>query len=209
VITNVGAFLAISALLAVAPGPDTAITTRNALVGGRRAGLFTILGVSLGLTIWTLATGVGVAALLRASEPAFVALKVAGAVYLCWLGLQAIRSALRKPSSAGGGHVVRRPIAPRVAFRQGLLTNLGNPKIAVFFTSFLPQFTPAQEASFGSLVLLGVLFCLVGLTWLTVYVLAIARVGDFLRRPRPRRVLDFVTGTVLVGFGIRLATEHR
>jgi len=209
VITNVGAFLAISALLAVAPGPDTAITTRNALVGGRRAGLFTILGVSLGLTIWTLATGVGVAALLRASEPAFVALKVAGAVYLCWLGVQAIRSALRKPGSAGAGHVVRRPIAPRVAFRQGLLTNLGNPKIAVFFTSFLPQFTPAHEASFGSLVLLGVLFCLVGLTWLTIYVLAIARIGDFLRRPRPRRVLDFVTGTVLVGFGIRLATEHR
>jgi RhtB (resistance to homoserine/threonine) family protein len=209
VITNVGAFLAISALLAVAPGPDTAITTRNALVGGRRAGLFTILGVSLGLTIWTLATGIGVAALLRASEPAFVALKVAGAVYLCWLGVQAIRSALRKPGSADGGHVVRRPIAPRVAFRQGLLTNLGNPKIAVFFTSFLPQFTPAHEASFGSLVLLGVLFCLVGLTWLTVYVLAIARIGDFLRRPRPRRVLDFVTGTVLVGFGIRLATEHR
>ena len=208
-ITNVGAFLAISALIAVAPGPDTAITTRNALVGGRRAGLFTILGVSLGLTIWTLATGVGVAALLRASEPAFVALKVAGAIYLCWLGLQAIRSALRNPGAEGGGHVVRRPIAPRVAFRQGLLTNLGNPKIAVFFTSFLPQFTPAHEASFASLVLLGVLFCLVGLTWLTLYVLAVARIGDFLRRPRPRRVLDFVTGTVLVGFGIRLATEHR
>jgi threonine/homoserine/homoserine lactone efflux protein len=209
VITNVGAFLAISALISVAPGPDTAITTRNALVGGRRAGLFTILGVSLGLTIWTLATGIGVAALLRASEPAFVALKIAGAIYLCWLGLQAIRSALRAPGAAGGGHVVRRPIAPRTAFRQGLLTNLGNPKIAVFFTSFLPQFTPAHEASFASLVLLGVLFCLVGLTWLTIYVLAIARVGDFLRRPRPRRVLDFVTGTVLVGFGIRLATEHR
>jgi threonine/homoserine/homoserine lactone efflux protein len=209
VITNVGAFLGISALIAVAPGPDTAITTRNALVGGRRAGLFTILGVSLGLSIWTLATGIGVAALLRASEPAFVALKVAGAVYLCWLGLQAIRSALRRPSSEGDGHVVRRPIAPRVAFRQGLLTNLGNPKIAVFFTSFLPQFTPAHEASFASLVLLGVLFCLVGLTWLTIYVLAIARIGDFLRRRRPRRVLDFATGTVLVGFGIRLATEHR
>ncbi|HEV8180392.1 MAG TPA: LysE family translocator [Gaiellaceae bacterium] len=208
-ITNVGAFLAISALIAVAPGPDTAITTRNALVGGRRAGLFTILGVSLGLTIWTLATGIGVAALLRASEPAFVALKVVGAIYLCWLGLQAIRSALRKPSAAGGGHVLRRTIESRVAFRQGLLTNLGNPKIAVFFTSFLPQFTPAHAASFGSLVLLGVLFCLVGLTWLTIYVLAIARIGDFLRRPRPRRVLDFVTGTVLVGFGIRLATERR
>jgi threonine/homoserine/homoserine lactone efflux protein len=209
VITNVGAFLAISALLAVAPGPDTAITTRNALVGGRRAGLFTILGVSLGLTIWTLATGVGVAALLRASEPAFVALKVAGAVYLCWLGLQAIRSALRKPSSAGGGHVVRRPIAPRVAFRQGLLTNLGNPKIAVFFTSFLPQFTPAHEASFAAFALLGLMFCVMGLAWLTAYVLVAARIGDFLRRPRARQVIDGLTGLVFVGFGARLALEHR
>src|SRR5437764_15049048 len=130
------------------------------------------------------------------------------ASYPCWIGVQAIRSSLRKSSTAGGSRVLRRPIESRVAFRQGLLTNLGNPKSAVFFTSFLPQFTPAHAASFGSLVLLGVLFCLVGLTWLTIYVLAIARIGDFLRRPRPRRVLDFVTGTVLVGFGIRLAAEH-
>jgi len=209
VITNLGAFLAISALLAVAPGPDTAITTRNALVGGRRAGLFTILGVSFGLLVWTLATGVGVAALLRASEPAFVALKIAGAIYLAALGVLAIRGALRRSGSGGTGHVERRTIAPRVALRQGVLTNLGNPKIAVFFTSFLPQFTPSHEAGFLSLVVLGLLFCLVGLTWLTVYVLAIARIGDFLRRPRPRRVLDVVTGTVLVAFGIRLAAEHR
>jgi threonine/homoserine/homoserine lactone efflux protein len=209
VITNLGAFLAISALLAVAPGPDTAITTRNALVGGRRAGLFTILGVSFGLLVWTLATGVGVAALLRVSEPAFVALKIAGAIYLAALGVLAIWGALRRSGPRGTAHVERRTIAPRVALRQGVLTNLGNPKIAVFFTSFLPQFTPSHEAGFVSVVVLGLLFCLVGLTWLTAYVLAIARIGDFLRRPRPRRVLDVVTGTVLVAFGIRLAAEHR
>jgi threonine/homoserine/homoserine lactone efflux protein len=209
VITNVGAFLAVSALLSVAPGPDTAIATRNALVGGRRAGLYTVLGVSFGLVVWTLATGVGIAALLRASEPAFVALKIAGAIYLAALGLLAIRGALRRSGPRGTGHVERRSIAPRVAWRQGALTNLGNPKIAVFFTSFLPQFTPSHDAGFVSLVVLGLLFCLVGLTWLTIYVLAIARLGDFLRRPGPRRVLDFVTGTVLVGFGIRLAAEHR
>ena len=208
-IPNLGPFLAISALIVVAPGPDTAITTRNALVGGRRAGLFTILGVSFGLAVWTLATGIGVAALLRASEPAFVALKIAGAIYLATLGVLAIWGALRSAGPRGTRHVERRSIAPRVALRQGALTNLGNPKIAVFFTSFLPQFTPSHEAGFVSLVVLGLLFCLVGLTWLTLYVLAIARVGDFLRRPRPRRILDLVTGTVLVGFGIRLATEHR
>jgi threonine/homoserine/homoserine lactone efflux protein len=209
VITNLGAFLALSALLSVAPGPDTAITTRNALVGGRRAGLFTILGVALGLVVWTLATGAGVAALLRASEPAFVALKIAGAVYLAALGVLAVWGAIRGAGPRGTSHVERRTIPSRVAFRQGALTNLGNPKIAVFFTSFLPQFTPSHDAGFVSLVVLGLLFSLVGLTWLTLYVFALARVGDFLRRPRPRRILDAVTGTVLVGFGIRLAFEHR
>ena len=208
-ITNLGAFLAISALLAIAPGPDTAITTRNALAGGRRAGLFTILGVSFGLAVWTIATAAGLAALLRASEPAFVALKLAGAIYLAFLGVQAIWTALHRSGAGGDGAVVHRPIASRVAWRQGALTNLGNPKIAVFFTSFLPQFTPSHHAGFASLVLLGVLFCLVGLSWLTLYALAIARIGDFLRRPGPRRILDAVTGTVLVGFGVRLATEHR
>jgi threonine/homoserine/homoserine lactone efflux protein len=209
VITNVGAFLALSALLAVAPGPDTAISTRNALVGGRRAGLFTILGVSLGLSVWTLATGAGIAALLRASEPAFLALKLAGAIYLAVLGVQALLSAARATGGRGVDRFTPRPIAPRAAFRQGMLTNLGNPKIAVFFTSFLPQFTPAHHGTFAALVLLGLLFCLVGVTWLTLYVLAVARIGDFLRRPRPRRVLDAFTGIVLVGFGVRLATEHR
>jgi threonine/homoserine/homoserine lactone efflux protein len=209
VITNLGAFLGLSALLAVAPGPDTAITTRNALVGGRRAGLFTILGVSFGLVVWTLATGAGVAALLRASEPAFVALKLVGAVYLAVLGVQAIWGALRKAGTARAARLAPRAIEPRVALRQGALTNLGNPKIAVFFTSFLPQFTPAHHASFIALVVLGLLFCLVGLSWLTIYVLAIARIGDFLRRPRPRRIIDGLTGVVLFGFGVRLATEHR
>jgi len=209
VITHVGAFVAISALIAVIPGPDTAIATRNALIGGRRAGLYTILGVALGLSIWTLATGAGIAALLRASEPAFVALKVVGAAYLVFLGVQALWEASRRNGPRGTGPVARRSIPPRQAFRQGLVTNLGNPKIAVFFTSFLPQFTPAHQASFGALVLLGAVFCVIGLSWLTAYTLVVARIGDFLRRPRPRRILEGVTGGVLVAFGARLAFEHR
>src|SRR3954451_16583360 len=111
--------MAISALIAIAPGPDTAISTRNALVGGRRAGMFTIFGVSCGLAVWTLATAVGVAALLRASEPAFVALKLVGAAYLAFLGVQAVWGAVRKRGPRGAGHVSRRPISPKVAWRQG------------------------------------------------------------------------------------------
>ena len=208
-ISNLGAFVAISALIAVIPGPDTAIATRNALVGGLRAGLYTIVGVALGLLVWTLATGAGVAALLRASEPAFVALKLVGAAYLVFLGVQALWGAWRRSGPRGTGQATRKPIPPRQALRQGLVTNLGNPKIAVFFTSFLPQFTPDHEASFGSLVLLGALFCVIGLSWLTAYTFVVARIGDFLRRPRARRVLEGVTGAVLIVFGARLASEHR
>src|SRR2546430_8127343 len=125
-ITTLGPFLAISALIVVAPGPDTAIATRNALVGGRRAGLFTILGVSFGLAVWTLATGIGVAALLRASEPAFVALKIAGAIYLAALGAQAIWGALRRSGRLGARHLLQQPNTARQPLRPGALTTLGH-----------------------------------------------------------------------------------
>jgi threonine/homoserine/homoserine lactone efflux protein len=208
-VTHVGTFVLLSALIAVVPGPDTAIVTRNALVGGRRAGLFTILGVAFGLSVWTLAAGGGIAALIRASEPAFVALKVAGAVYLAVLGGQALWGALRRQGPRALGPQGTRTISARSAVRGGAITNLGNPKIAVFFTSFLPQFTSGDHPSFAALVLLGVLFCSIGLGWLTLYSLVVSRLGDFLRRPRPRRVLEGFTGIVLIGFGLRLAAEHR
>jgi threonine/homoserine/homoserine lactone efflux protein len=201
-------FLLLALLVSVTPGPDTALVTRNALLGGRRAGGFTILGIGVGLTVWTLAAALGVAALLRASEPAFLALKIAGAAYLVFLGAQALWGALRRRGPRDLATPGRRSLAPRLAFRQGLLTNLGNPKIAIFFTSFLPQFAPAEQASFGTFVLLGLIFCAIGLSWLSVYNLAISTIGDFLRRPLPRRVLEGVTGAVLVGFGVRLATER-
>jgi threonine/homoserine/homoserine lactone efflux protein len=209
VLTQLAAFLGISALVIVTPGQDTALTIRNALLGGRRSGAFTALGVSSGQAVWTVATSAGLAALLVASEPAFVALKLAGAAYLIFLGVQALSSAFsphRSPSRrdsapAGGG-----TWAP---FRQGLISNLGNPKMAVFFTSLLPQFSPRGEASFAVLLLLGLVFCLMTLVWLTAYAAAVAKAGDFLRRPRVRRAIDAVTGAVFVACGLRLATERR
>ncbi len=203
------AFLAISLLLAIAPGPDTALATRNALVGGRQAAVFTVLGIAIGLAVWTLAAAAGIAALLQASKPAFEALKVVGSVYLAYLGVQALRAALRR---RGPRELVRESahrIRPRVALRQGLLCNLGNPKIAIFFTSFLPQFARGDHPSFLSLLLLALSFCAIGLSWLTAYSLAVAKAGDFLRRPPVRRVVEGLTGTVLIGFGIRLAVERR
>src|SRR5918995_846490 len=130
------AFIGIAALVICTPGPDTAMTIRNALLGGRSAGLATALGVSTGLAIWAVATSAGIVALLIASEPLFLAVKYAGAAYLVWLGFQALREALRPSASAGGQHAAAAPLrrlTPFAAFRQGVISDLGNPKMAVFF----------------------------------------------------------------------------
>src|SRR6185369_1675182 len=140
------AFLGVSIIVIVTPGPDTAITIRNTLFGGRSAGIFTALGIAIGQMIWAFATSVGIVALLTASEPLFLAVKYAGAAYLIWLGIQALREAFRSRATAAAsrtapgsvGHARRLPT--RTAFRQGLISDLGNPKMAVFFASLLPQF---------------------------------------------------------------------
>jgi threonine/homoserine/homoserine lactone efflux protein len=198
------AFLGISVLVIVTPGQDTALSIRNSLMGGRRTGIFTALGVSTGQAVWAFATSVGLAALIVAFEPAFVALKLAGAAFLVYLGAQALLAAFRgthvERGSSGG------PLTPRVAFRQGVVSNLGNPKMAVFFTSLLPQF---GAESFGGLLALGLVFCTMTFVWLSAYAFAVARVGDVLRRPAVRRAFDALLGAVLVALGIRLATERR
>jgi threonine/homoserine/homoserine lactone efflux protein len=203
-------FLGIAVLVIVTPGQDTALTIRNVLRGGRRSGVFTAFGVALGQAVWALAASVGVTALLVASQPAFAAVRLAGAAYLVFIGAQALVSAFRCASSGKHeqGDRSARHGAPRVALRQGFLSNLGNPKMAVFFTSLLPQFALAGHATFVALLPLGLAFCALTLAWLTGYACVVARAGDFLRRPRIRRTLDAITGTVLVGFGLRLATER-
>jgi RhtB (resistance to homoserine/threonine) family protein len=204
------AFVGIAALVIVAPGPDTVLVTKNALIHGRRAALGTSLGVNTGLLIWTVAAALGVAAVVRESAVAFTVLKLVGAVYLVWLGLQALRAARR--------HAVPEPLhaaaqSPRVGallgFRQGLLSNLANPKIAVFFTGLLPQFVSPREPILEPFLLLGGLFVLMTVVWLSGYALLAVRASALLGRPRVRATLDRVTGVVLVGLGVRLAFERR
>jgi threonine/homoserine/homoserine lactone efflux protein len=206
VVENFAAFVGISLIVIVTPGQDTALTIRNSLLGGRRAGIATAAGVVTGQATWTLATSAGLAALLVASEPAFVALKLVGAAYLVYLGLEALRTALLGRPTPATGPASRSTLA---AYRQGVLSNLGNPKMAVFFTSLLPQFTSAGQASFWALLLLGLTFCALTLVWLSCYAVAVAKAGDFLRRSRVRRALDGLMGAVLVALGVRLATAQR
>jgi threonine/homoserine/homoserine lactone efflux protein len=203
------AFLGVSTIVIVTPGPDTAVTVRNTLLGGRLAGIFTALGISTGQAIWALATSCGIVALLVASEFLFLAVKYAGAAYLVYLGAQALIGAWR-----GGGHagdvVVRAGgarLAPGKAFAQGLISDLGNPKMAVFFASLLPQFATPGEGLFAALMSLGLIFSLMTFLWLVAYAFVVAKAGEILRRPLIRRWIEAVTGTLLVALGLRIAAE--
>jgi len=200
------AFLAVAVLVIITPGPDTALTVRNTVVGGRRTGILTAVGVCAGQAIWVLATSVGLTALLVASEPAFLAVKAIGAAYLVVLGVRAIIAVIRNrghdATTVGTGRAT-----PARGLRQGLINDLGNPKMAAFFTGLLPQF--AGGGSFVTLLAFGLLFSLLTLIWLVIYATVLASAGSLLRRPRVRRVLDAVSGAVLVGLGLRLAAESR
>jgi threonine/homoserine/homoserine lactone efflux protein len=210
-VDELGAFLGVSVLVICTPGQDTALTIRSTMLGGRRGGIFTALGVSTGQAIWALATSAGVVAILLASEPVFLALRYAGAAYLVFLGVQSLWAAFR-PHSAGGAPAGRHPqrlLTPSKAYRQGVISNLGNPKMAAFFTSLLPQFASQDGPAFLTLLALGLLFSLMTLTWLIGYAFAVARARNLLQRPRIRRALDAITGAALVALGLRLAAERR
>jgi len=204
------AFLGISLVVIIAPGPDTVVVTKNALMHGRGAALGTSLGVNTGLLIWTIAAALGVAALVRASAVAFTILKLVGAAYLIWLGIQALREARHLSGHPTAGEDdPGPPMGPLLGFRQGLLSDLSNPKIGVFFTSLLPQFVSAREPVLLPFLLLGGLFVVMTLVWLCGYSLVAAKVSGVLTRPAVKAALDGVTGIVLVGLGVRLALERR
>jgi threonine/homoserine/homoserine lactone efflux protein len=192
-------FLLVSAIVVITPGVDMALVTKNALLHGRSAARATALGVNLGIFIWSLAAALGLAAVIAASAPAFTTIKLVGAAYLVYLG---VRTLLRPNHQAT---VVRRGSS----FRQGLASNLLNPKIAIFFTSLLPQFVDAEHARPLDLLLLGLLFNCIGIAWLLAYAELAARGRDVLRRPRVKRALDRVSGIALVALGVRLAFERR
>jgi threonine/homoserine/homoserine lactone efflux protein len=209
VISHFGAFLAVSVVMIVTPGPDTALTVKNALLGARRGGIFTAAGVATGQAIWAVFAGIGITALLEGAQPAYLALRIAGASYLVYLGLQALLGAVRRrPAGADASRPGGRRIGSAAAYRQGLVSDLANPKMVVFFVSLLPQFTGGAP-SLAACLLLGLVFCSMTFVWLTGYAITVAKAGAVLRRPRIRRLVDAVTGLVLVAFGIRLASERR
>jgi threonine/homoserine/homoserine lactone efflux protein len=189
-------------LIVLLPGPDTLVVVRNILFGGRRQGALTALGNVCGLAIWVAVATFGLAAALRASQVGYDILRIAGATYLVWLGISALRS-----RRAGFEVTPGRRGLLGTGFPAGLLTNLLNPKVGVFFISFLPGFIPHHHAIAAASLLLGSIFLvLTSVYWVVLLVLA-GKVTDWLNRPAVRRRLNMITGVVLVGFGLRLATE--
>ena len=201
---------AIAALvLIMIPGPDQALITRNALVGGRTGGLLTMFGGVLGLAVHASAAALGLSALLLASASAFTALKLIGAAYLLWLGLQMLRSAARSRRAPADEAVVA-PQSRLACLRQGFLSNALNPKVALFFVSFLPQFLSADTGSpRAQALLLSAIFAGLYVAWFSLYVAAINRLGRWLRRPTVKARIEQVTGFILVGVAVKLASASQ
>lgn len=209
--TSILTFALAALVLIMIPGPDQALITRSTLVGGRAAGLLTMLGGGLGLAVHATAAAIGLSALLLASATAFTVLKIVGAAYLLWMGVQTVRAAARSRREPGQAAVHRVRLRPATAVRQGLLSNALNPKVALFFVTFLPQFLSAEATAADTraqAVLLSAVFALLYLGWFGLYVTAVGGLGRLLRRPRVKAAIERVTGVLLVAFALRLATAH-
>jgi threonine/homoserine/homoserine lactone efflux protein len=201
-LSAIAAFTGVAMLMTLTPGADMALVTRAALAGGRREAFAATLGIVSGLMVWAAASALGVAALLEASATAFTVLKVAGAAYLIGLGLYTLLTAGRT-----AGAEAREP--GRVGFTVGLFNNLLNPKIAVFYTTLLPQFIGPGDPVLAMSLTMAAVHGLLGVLWLSGYAWAVTAMGDVLRRPRVRTALDRVTGLVLMGLGVALLAERR
>lgn len=209
-LTDVASFALVAGLLTIVPGLDTAMVLRSAVSLGRRHGFATALGVGTGALIWGACAALGVSALLAASTAAYTAVRVAGAVYMVWLGSRLLLRAVR--SATDERFAACRAAHPRSIGRswaRGLLTNLLNPKIGAFYVAVLPQFIPAHDSHLAVGLLLALVHDLEGLVWFTAIILGTHSVRTLLGRRSTRRAIDGATGATLIGFGLKLGLSAR
>jgi threonine/homoserine/homoserine lactone efflux protein len=200
------AFTAAAALVTITPGLDTALVLRTAAAEGPRRAMLAALGICLGCLCWGIAAGVGLGALLAASQVGYDLLRWAGALYLLYLGVKLIRAPRR--ALQPGGEAITPGASPSWLLR-GLLTNLLNPKVGVFYISFLPQFVPTGSSVLGWSVLLTTIHNALGLAWFAALVAATRPIAAALRRPAVVASLDRLTGALFVGFAMKLALDAR
>ena len=211
-LTAILAFLPAAALLVIAPGPDTLLVLRNSARGGRRAGLVTAAGTVTGLLAWAIAAALGLAALVRASEVGYTVVRFCGAAYLIFLGAQLLWRSRRGQAGDENGDAEATPLPggrPVTGYVAGIGTNLFNPKIGVFFVSFLPVFIPRGVPVAPMSLLLGGIFLAEAIIWLVVIAMLGHRLSAIINRPSMRRRAERLTGLVMIGFGVRLAIEQR
>ena len=200
------AYVVAAGLLTVTPGLDTALVLRTAAIEGPKRALLAAIGISIGCLVWGAAVALGLGALLQASALAFTVLRWAGAAYLVWLGLNLLLKPRERFEVAAGGPTGGGDFT---WMRRGLLTNLMNPKIGVFYVSFLPQFLPQGVPAAPFIFLLAVIHVVIGTLWSGCLIAATRPIASALKRPAVVRWLDRATGVVFLGFGVRLALERR
>jgi threonine/homoserine/homoserine lactone efflux protein len=195
------AFLPIAVLVTITPGAGTANVVRSALRGGWRSGVLTIAGNSVGVIVWGLLSVLGVSALIAASEVAFLVLKITGACMLVWLGVQSLRHAGRPVDAVPRGG--RRP------FRDGLVTSLANPKLAIFFVALFPQFVGDRGSVLPTTLLMVALVVALDFVWYTTLAVVVSRARAAYSGSRLSRRVERLTGAVLIALGARVALEHQ
>jgi threonine/homoserine/homoserine lactone efflux protein len=198
------AFTLAAALLTITPGLDTALVLGTAVSAGTRPAVLAGLGIAVGCLIWAALVALGLGALIAASQLGYALLRVVGAAYLMWTGYKLLRHPREAFVALG-----RDPHAQRAPFATGAMTNLLNPKVGVFYVSFLPQFVPHGVSVAPYVLLLGAIHVLLGLIWFACLIAATRPIARWLRRPALLRTCDRLTGAVFVAFGIGLAIESR
>ena len=196
--------LGVLVLLTISPGADMALIAKITITRGRRAAFLTSLGICSGLLVHATASALGLSVILATSADAFTAVKLAGAAYLAYLGARSIRDSFRE-THAGETTTAR----PGASFFQGLLNNVLNPKVAVFYLTFLPQFIDPSGNVLAQSLAFALAHAVMGIAWLSAYAYVLARLSDLFARGGVRRWLERITGTVLIGLGVRLAFERR
>jgi threonine/homoserine/homoserine lactone efflux protein len=203
----VGTFTIAAILIVLLPGPDTLVVIRNLIRGGRRAAIRTVLGVLSGLVIWVFAAALGLSAVLSASHDAYLALRIAGAGYLVWLGVQSLRSRGNLAQEPAADTSSRRRQLMGTGFPAGIASDLLNPKVGVFFVTFLPGFVPRGYSVGWMSLLLGAIFLVLTALYFAILIAASGPVTRWIANSRIRRRMDRITGLILIGFGARLAIE--
>lgn len=195
-------FLVLSLFVVMSPGIDTALITKRTLTDGRKDGYKMALGITTGSLVHTFAAAFGLSAILMQSAVAFEMVKYIGALYLIYLGLSSFISRKKKASESADKQ-------NNSAFKQGLFSNVLNPKVAMFFLTFLPQFVKTGENATQHLIIMGVIYTLLSISWFFIYVFFINYLREWLLAPKVQKFMDKATGLVLIGFGLKLALDKQ